>query len=138
MEVINKLMPNETQMAGFLEPDDGSPIYMVNLLKYKDRAEYADGRESSLTGREAYYLYSDSVKKCLEKVGGKFDFSGNVRRLAIGEVEDLWDDIAIAMYPNRTAMLQMMQLPQMQEIGQHRAAGLAGQLNIKTVDQSNL
>jgi quinol monooxygenase YgiN len=52
----------------------------------------------------------------------------------LGSVEDLWDDVAIAMYPNRAAMMQMMQLPEMQEIGQHRAAGLAGQLNIETVD----
>jgi hypothetical protein len=48
------------------------------------------------------------------------------------------DDIAIAMYPNRTAMLQMMQLPEMKEIGQHRAAGLAGQLNIETVTGNSL
>jgi hypothetical protein len=48
------------------------------------------------------------------------------------------DDIAIAMYPNRTAMLQMMQLPEMNEIGQHRAAGLAGQLDIETVTANGL
>lgn len=136
MEVVNKVMPDEAQLAGFLEPDDGSPIYMVNLLKYKDKAEYADGRETSLSGREAYHLYSDGVKKCLEKVGGKVDFAGSVRRLALGTVEELWDDIAIAMYPSRAAMLQMMQLPEMQEIGPHRAAGLAGQLNIETVAEN--
>lgn len=120
-------------MAGFMEPDDGTPIYMVNLLKYKDRAEYADGRETGLSGREAYQLYSKGVKDCLARVGGSISFAGNVRRLTLGSVEELWDDVAIAMYPSRSAMLQMMQLPEMQEIGQHRAAGLAGQLNIETV-----
>jgi hypothetical protein len=39
VEVINKVMPNEEQIAGFMEPDDGVTIYMVNLLKYRDRAE---------------------------------------------------------------------------------------------------
>ena len=120
-------------MAGFMEPDDGTPIYMVNLLKYKDRAEYADGRETGLSGREAYQLYSKGVQDCLARVGGSISFAGNVRRLTLGSVEELWDDVAIAMYPSRSAMLQMMQLPEMQEIGQHRAAGLAGQLNIETV-----
>jgi len=133
VEVVNKVMPDEAQMAGFLEPDDGSPVYMVNLLKFKDKAAYADGRETSLSGFEAYQLYSDGVKTCLAKVGGHIEFSGVVRRLTLGVVEDLWDVIAIAMYPNRTAMLQMMQLPEMGEIGQHREAGLAGQLNIESV-----
>ena len=59
-------------------------------------------------------------------------FAGDVTRLMLGEVEELWDEVAIAMYPSRHAMLQMMMLPKMQEIGQHRAAGLEGQLNIET------
>ena len=136
IEVSNAVIPNAEQMAGFMEPDDGGTIYMVNLLRYKDKAEYADGRETELSGREAYALYSKGVKECLAKVGGGVEFIGEVRRLMLGEVEDLWDDVAIARYPNRTAMLQMMQLPEMQEIGQHRAAGLAGQLNIETGDKS--
>lgn len=134
MEVINKLMPDQEQMAGFMEPDDGVPIYMVNLLRYKERAEYADGRDTQLSGREAYMLYSKGVKECLAKVGGGLEFAGEVRRLMLGSVEELWDGVAIAMYPSRTAMMQMMQLPEYQDIVQHRAAGLAGQLNIETVD----
>ena len=54
----------------------------------------------------------------------------------LGEVEELWDNIAIAMYPSRAAMLAMMQDPEMVEIGQHREAGLAGQLNIETAGAS--
>jgi uncharacterized protein (DUF1330 family) len=138
MHYENKLYPNEAQMKGFAEPDDGSAIYMVNLLKYREKAQYDDGRETDLTGREAYYLYLEGVSKCLEKVGGGTSFGGAVKRLTLGEVEDLWDDVLIARYPNRTAMLQMMQLPEMQEIGQHRAAGLAGQLNIETIDTPQL
>ena len=134
MQYSNEVMPNEEQIAGFMEPDDGSPVYMVNLLKYKEKAEYADGRETGLSGREAYALYTEGVELCLEKVGGGVEFKGEVRRLTLGAVEELWDDVAIARYPSRTAMLQMMQLPEMQEIGQHRAAGLAGQLNIETVN----
>ncbi len=134
MHVENKVAPDEEQMKGFLEPDDGKPIYMLNLLKYKDKAEYKDGRETTLSGKEAYHLYAKGVKKCLAKVGGEMTFSSTVRRLSIGSVDELWDEIAIAMYPNRTAMMQMMQLPEMAEIGKHRKAGLAGQLNLETVD----
>ena len=59
-------------------------------------------------------------------------FAAEVERLMLGEVEELWDEVAIAMYPSRDAMLQMMISPKMQEISIHRTAGLAGQLNIET------
>ncbi len=134
MQVNNQLMPNEAQMAGFADSVGDGPIYMLNLLKYRIKAEYADGRDSGLTGREAYGLYTQGVRELLQEVGGALSFKAAVARLTIGEVEELWDDVAIAMYPSRAAMLQMMQSPRMQEIGQHRAAGLAGQLNIECVD----
>ena len=50
----------------------------------------------------------------------------------LGEVEDLWDQVAIAMYPNRRAMLKMISDPDYIKSAQHRVAGLAGQLNIET------
>ena len=134
MQVTNQLLPNAAQLAGFADAAGDGPIHMLNLLKYRDRAEYADGRDTDLSGREAYGLYAQGVRELLEELGGSLSFIATVKRLAIGEVEELWDDVAIAMYPSRAAMLQMMQSPRMQEIGQHRAAGLAGQLNIECVD----
>ena len=32
MNVENAVMPDQEQIAGFMEPDDGAPVYMVNLL----------------------------------------------------------------------------------------------------------
>ncbi|MFK7977412.1 MAG: DUF1330 domain-containing protein [Halioglobus sp.] len=133
MEVKNAVLPNKEQIEGFFEPDDGTPVYMVNLLKFKDKAEYEDGRETDLTGEEAYHLYGDEVAKIVESLGGSITFTSSVRRLTLGEVDELWDKVAIAMYPSRTAMFEMMQHEKIQEIGQHRTAGLAGQLNLETV-----
>ena len=132
MKVKNKLKPNAKQMAGFVIGDTKSPIQMVNLLKFKDKAEYKDGRETALTGEEAYLIYSKEVKKHLEKVGGKIVFSGIVSRLVLGEVEELWDWVAIALYPNKQAMLKMIMNKDYQKSEIHRSAGLAGQLNIET------
>ena len=133
MKVINSVYPNEDQIKGFLEPGAKGPICMVNLLKFKAMAEYEDGRETDLTGREAYELYEEGVKKLLQKVGGYIGFESDVERLALGEVEELWDVVALAVWPSRQVMLEVMQSGEMQEISAHRAAGLAGQLNIETV-----
>ena len=132
MEVKNAVMPNETQLKEFEEQGEDKPIFMVNLLKFKEKAQYPDKRETNLTGEEAYAIYSKEVVMHLAKVGGKPIFGGDVQRLMLGEVEDLWDKVAIASYPSRQAMLQMISDPDYIESAQHRVAGLEGQLNIET------
>ena len=132
MRVKNAVIPNEEQMAGFLEGDTETPIKMVNLLKFKDKADYKDGRQTNLSGKEAYQIYADEVQGHLEKVGGQSIFFGEVERLMLGEVEELWDWVAIAEYPSRKAMLEMVMDYEYQKSEEHRSAGLAGQLNIET------
>ena len=138
MEVKNAIEPNEQQMQGFLEGDTESPIEMVNLLKFKDKAEYEDGRETNLSGAEAYRIYATEVVDHLSKVRAETIFVGEVSRLMLGEVEELWDMVAIAMYPNRKAMLDMISDQEYIKSAQHRVAGLEGQLNIETKVPSSL
>lgn len=133
MKVVNRVIPNEEQIKGFFEAGPEGPIYMVNLLKFKPVAEYEDGRSTQLTGKEAYEIYGDAVAELILEVGGHVSFFADVERLTLGEAEELWDEVAIAVYPSRAAMMEMMQTPRMQEIAVHRAAGLSGQLNIETV-----
>ena len=136
MEYQNAVTPTPEQVEGFLTPGAEGPIFMVNLLKFKALAEYEDGRQTELTGREAYHIYARGVAEVIQRVGGRLCFGAEVERLMLGEVEELWDQVAIAMYPSRTAMFEMIQLPEYAEISVHRSAGLAGQLNIETVDAS--
>ena len=46
MEVVNKVVPNSEQIEGFAKPGPEGPIYMVNLLKFKEKAIYEDGRQT--------------------------------------------------------------------------------------------
>ena len=71
MIVTNLQRPNEEQMKMFMEFPDDAPIKMVNLLKFKIKAEYADGRSTDLSGREAYAIYAQEVQEHLKKVGAK-------------------------------------------------------------------
>ena len=132
MEVKNAVLPNEDQIKGFNEQIEDKPIYMINLLNFREKAIYPDKRETNLTGEEAYTIYTQEVENHLLNVGGKPVFGGNIERLMLGEVEDLWDKIFIAMYPSRKAMLQMITNPNYIKSAQHRVAGLEGQLNIET------
>lgn len=134
MEVVNKVFPNREQIEGFMAPGQDGPIYMLNLLTFKEKAEYPDGRDTDLTGAEAYAVYSAEVAGHLATVGGRPMFAAKVERLMLGEVEALWDTAAIAMYPSRKAMMEMMSSPDYQASAVHRTAGLAGQLNIELVE----
>ena len=134
MQVENEVMPtSEERLQGMMAPGPEGPIYMVNLLKFKDKAAYEDGRETDLTGREAYQLYGAQVSQLIREYGGEVTFAGDVTFLALGQVEELWDEVAIAKYPTRGDLLAMSSSPEWQAAAVHRTAGLAGQLNIETV-----
>jgi uncharacterized protein (DUF1330 family) len=131
MKVENQVMPRAEQaMAFFGAPEDG-PFVMVNLLKFHDRAQYDDG-DRGLTGQQAYMLYGEAVRKLVEGLGGRVRYQGHVTDLMLGEVEELWDVVALAEYPSLEAFRNMAMSPEMHAIEHHRKAGLKGQLNIKT------
>ena len=135
MLITNQLRPNKDQMKLFMEFPDDSPIKMVNLLKFKDKASYDDGRTTDLSGQEAYAIYASEVIKHLEKVGAEVIFTSKVKGLLIGDAENLWDMVIIAKYPNKTAMIKMIMDSDYLESEKHRSAGLEGQLNIITQDE---
>jgi len=132
MKVENQVDPSMEQLAEFFGPDaPTTPFVMANLLKFKPKAVYADGRETDLSGAEAYGLYASVVMGLIEKSGGRSIYGGAVTGLMLGEVEDLWDVIALVEYPSSEAFRQMLQSPEYQEVHVHREAGLAGQLNVR-------
>lgn len=132
MNVENAVFPQPEQAAAFFGGAEDGPFVMVNLLKFKPRAEYADGSDPHLTGAEAYARYGEEVRKLVEGLGGRIRYSGHVTGLLLGEVEELWDMVALAEYPSLEAFRAMAMSPQMAAIEHHRKAGLAGQLNIRT------
>ncbi len=133
MEVINEVVPSDrAQMEAMMEKGPDEPIFMLNLLKFKERAEYEDGRETDFTGREAYMIYGEEVTKILSRFGGVAIFGADVTHLALGKVEELWDEIAFVAYKDRAALLKMSISDEWQAISVHRTAGLQGQLNIES------
>jgi uncharacterized protein (DUF1330 family) len=132
MNVVNALYPEPKQGMEFFGGVEDGPFVMVNLLKFKPMAEYEDGSDAHLTGAEAYLRYGEEVRKLVEGLGGRVRYSGQVSGLMIGEVDELWDMVALAEYPSLAAFRQMALSPQMGAIEHHRKAGLAGQLNIRT------
>jgi len=135
MKVVNHVYPTFDQLMPVAKDPTPGPIAMVNLLRFRDKAEYSDGRPDDISGRDAYMRYIAEMGPIVEAAGGRFLFSGDVKGLVIGEVEELWHAVGIAEYPSRIDFHRIATSPEVQAIGVHREAGLAGQLLILTVGQ---
>lgn len=125
------LQPMGDQVRAFRDRQTGQPIAMLNLLKFKDKTEYEDGRPCELTGVEAYQLYTRAFGEIMGPRGARTLYSGEVRGALIGAGDDLWDAVAIIEYPSTEVMLNMLRDEEYQRAQQHRAAGLEGQLLIE-------
>ena len=132
MDVTNAVLPSQEQATAFFSSPEDGPFVMLNLLSFREQAEYPDGADAHLTGRQAYERYAEGVTALVAQLGGSVRFSGDVSGILLGEVEELWDVVALVEYPSYDAFLQMTLSPEYQAIEHHRIAGLAGQLNIRT------
>lgn len=136
MKVVNEVLPTDPERIEQMQAEGPEgPIVMVNLLKFRDRAEYPDDHPDAgagLSGRDAYQRYGAVVADLITEYGGRVLYAGDVSFLALGQVEELWDEVALAEYPDRAALWAMSTSKAWNEAAVHRRAGLAGQLNIET------
>ena len=109
------------KLATTLPGDDG-PVWMVNLMKYRDVAEYADGRESTISGREADDRYTPLGP--LAAIGADLVFAGEVDQQLLGD-SPIWDRVGVVKYPTRRSFIEMQSRPDFQELHAHKDAGMA-------------
>jgi uncharacterized protein (DUF1330 family) len=128
MNVENALYPTADRIADLTVDSSGQPIVMLNLLKFRERAQYVDGRATDLSGHAAYMLYGTKMQQVVEREGGRMIFSGEIMSLVIGTVNEMWDVAALVEYPSSAAFARIVTSPEVAAISVHRAAGLAGQL----------
>ena len=64
-------------------PEDDGPVWMINLMRYKDQAEYVDGRETQLSGREADDEYTPVGP--LAAVGAEIVYAADVEDQLLGD-----------------------------------------------------
>tara|TARA_R110000824_G_scaffold118960_15_gene272364 strand:+ start:60419 stop:60835 length:417 start_codon:yes stop_codon:yes gene_type:complete len=117
--------PSAAQLAEFSKLDQTKPIAMVNLLKFRAEAVYADGRDvKGMTGAAAYGLYGQVAMAKIAEVGGRMFWAAPTAQTFIGGVGDEWDMVAIVRYPNRAAFLRMTEMEDYKAASVHREAGL--------------
>lgn len=118
------IYPAPEQIRDLLAGPADRPVVMVNLLRFKPRA---DAPDEGLSGEEAYRRYADAMRSIVESRGGRFLWVGRVDSQVIGTGGEGFEMIGLVEYPSRQAFLAIATDPEVQEIGVHRAAGLESQ-----------
>lgn len=80
----------------FLAKDDGQPIVMLNLLRFK-----TDG------GRQRYLDYLAMAGPIVARYGAEILFAGDRAPALCAEPGQSWDAVALVRYPNRSTFVDM-------------------------------
>lgn len=103
------------------------PIEMLNLLRFRDRAQYPADHPAAaegLSGAEAYRRYSAESGPVFAGLGGAILWSGTPEVVLIGPAEERWDAAFIARYPDAAAFLAMVTDPAYRAAVVHRQAAV--------------
>jgi hypothetical protein len=92
---------NPGAMDDLSKVPDGQPFAVINLLLYKEWADYPPGTVAEkLTGEQAYERYSELSIPFVNKVGGVPMWRGTLGVNLIGPEDERWDEILIMQYPS--------------------------------------
>jgi uncharacterized protein (DUF1330 family) len=107
---------------------EAGPVYMVNMVRYRDQADYR--RKSELppcSGREAYFQrYAPAFNKVAAGADYGLFWIGNVRSMLVGGEGEQWDDIVIVRYSSFATLRRILDSSAYEEqAAPHRRAALA-------------
>jgi len=114
--------PTKETFAAFRALDRPGPIHMLNLVRLRERAVYADGRAA--TGAEAYAAYGRDSQPVFSRLGGRIVWRGSFELMLIGPAQERWDHCFIAEYPSVAAFVEMIRDPVYREAVKHRQAAV--------------
>lgn len=128
--ITTELDPNNISEAAEKIPPD-TPFLMLNLLRYREQANYRGQTEPKFnTGREAYlqgYLPAFGAVASGSEVTNNIKpvLIGSVIQTIVGPAEEQWDDIALVQYPNFAAFRAVAESEEYQRDAEpHRLAAL--------------
>lgn len=102
-------------------PEEDGPIWMVNLMSYREKPDYADGRASDISGKEADDRYAPLGP--LKAIGAEPVLLADVDTQFLND-SPRWDRVGIVKYPSRRSFLEMQSRKDFKELHAHEEAGM--------------
>jgi uncharacterized protein (DUF1330 family) len=119
--------PSPANFQSFKGLPRDTPINMLNLLLYREMAEYPEDHEHTgkgWSGRRAYEEYGRTSGPIFQRVGGTILWRGRFETMVTGPEVREWHDGFIAQYPNAGAFFAMIKDPDYQQAVVNRTAAL--------------
>jgi hypothetical protein len=102
-------------------PEEDGPVWMVNLMKYRDVADYGEAGGPAVSGREADDEYTP--RESLRAIGARIVFAADVDTQLLGD-SPKWDRIGIVKYPTRRSFIEMQSRDDFTKKHVHKDAGM--------------
>ena len=103
--------PRGADLKRFLSEDDGGPVVMLNLLRYREG------------GQGQYHEYVRRFREFLPD-GARILFVGDCSTILVAPETHRWDAVLVVRYPTRRSFTEMVANPAYQEITVLRTAAL--------------
>jgi uncharacterized protein (DUF1330 family) len=116
------IYPTAEQLETLLAGPADQPVVMINLLRFKRRADASAADTRS--GEAAYREYARRMQEVVESHGGRFLWSGRVDSVVIGDGDAEFHIVGLVEYPSRQKFVEIALSDTVREIGGDRAAGL--------------
>lgn len=119
--------PSRENFEAFKALPRDRPIQMLNLLHYREQAEYPEDHENAgkgWSGRRAYEEYGRTSGPIFRRVGGSIVWRGTFETVVTGPEAMRWHDGFVAQYPNAGAFFEMIKDPDYQAAVVNRTAAL--------------
>ncbi|WP_417486099.1 hypothetical protein [Maricaulis sp.] len=107
-------------LRGFLESDDGRPVYTVNLYEFHDQADYPPASGFGGTGEDAYARFAQVMVPLMLERGSHPIFSSQWADPS----SNGWDRLVIVRYRNRRALVDLFATDAFAEGSLHKWASI--------------
>ena len=116
--------PTGADLKRFLAEDQGGPVVMLNLLRFKP------------DGRARYEEYAERIRPFLDQLGARVLYFGDCSTTLVAPEAHRWDAVLVVEYPSRRAFSEMVANPDYQQITALRTAALDEAVLQATVPRS--
>lgn len=101
------------------------PIVMLNMLKFREQANYPEGSgHSPCSGAEAYQRYSDNAIPTIKAAAGDVLWQGRAMGTVIAPEDEDWDQVLLVQWPSFQTFINVVLDPEYQKGTVHRTSAL--------------
>jgi hypothetical protein len=120
--------PSRENWQAFKDLPRDRPIHMLNLIKFRDLAEYPEGHPNhgkGLTGPEAYAIYKEGFQRVVAEDGAAMVWEAPLECVVTGP-DGEWDEAFVMGYPDSATFMKMVKDEEyIRDVVPHRSAAVA-------------